>query len=87
MDRRYLIKQKDSQDTPQEYIVSRCKWNTKYTLTPADLECVLTYCDNATVEPNTNGLNYNFTKPYTLKIIGGAIKSTPLLSLQLLVVL
>ena len=70
MDRRYLIRKKDSQDTPQQYIVSKCQWNTTYSLTPPDLECVLSYCDNATVEPNTNGLNYNFTNPYTLKEIG-----------------
>ena len=27
----------------------------------SDLECILTYCDNATEEPNNNGANYNFT--------------------------
>ena len=27
----------------------------------SDLECILTFCDNATEEPNTNGANYNFT--------------------------
>ena len=27
----------------------------------SDLECVLTFCDNPTDEPNTNGANYNFT--------------------------
>ena len=27
----------------------------------SDLECILTFCDNATEEPNSNGANYNFT--------------------------
>ena len=35
-------------------------------MTPADLECVISYCDNATLEPNTNGLNFNFTDGLTL---------------------
>ena len=65
-----MIRQKGSLEDPQQFIVSQCQWNTTYSLTPLDLECVLTYCDNATVEPNTNGLNYNFSEPYTLKLIG-----------------
>ena len=28
---------------------------------PSELECVLTYCDNATEVPNDNGANYNYT--------------------------
>ena len=28
---------------------------------PSELECILTFCDNATEEPNDNGANYNFT--------------------------
>ena len=28
---------------------------------PSELECILTYCDNATHIPNENGANYNFS--------------------------
>ena len=27
----------------------------------SDMECILTFCDNATEEPNSSGANYNFT--------------------------
>jgi hypothetical protein len=40
--------------TPTDTIPATCTWYTNYTLTPADLQCVLTYCTNATTLPNTN---------------------------------
>ena len=40
---------------------STCLWYKNYTLLPSELECILTYCDNATEIPNENGANYNFT--------------------------
>ena len=36
-------------------------WYRNYSLVPADLECVLAYCDNPVSLPNSNGANYNFT--------------------------
>ena len=45
---------------PLETLSGRCEWNTNYTIIPAELECVLSYCDNPTDEPNTSGANYNF---------------------------
>lgn len=50
-------------------IESECLWNKTYTIMPSDLECVITYCDNPTLEPNTNGLNYNFTWSQELLLI------------------
>ena len=65
-DRRYLIRLAGSQDEALTEIDSRCLWYKNYSLTPSDLECVISYCDNATLDPNTNGLNYNFTGGFTL---------------------
>ena len=60
-DRRYLIKIKGSSDNTSDSVDAACQWNKTYTVTPSDLECVIAYCDNPTTDPNTNGLNYNFT--------------------------
>ena len=59
-DRRYLIKEKSSNSDPLEKLSGQCGWYKNYTTVPADLECVLSYCDNATDAPNSNGANYNF---------------------------
>ena len=40
---------------------ARCLWYRNYSLVPADLECVLAYCDNPVSLPNSNGAKYNFT--------------------------
>ena len=37
-----------------------CLWSTNYTFLPSTLECVLTYCDNASTDSNDSGSNYNF---------------------------
>ena len=65
-DRRYRIRRKGTAYTPLTSISSRCGWSRVLSLTPADLECVLRYCDNATDTPNTNGANYRFTQTRTL---------------------
>jgi phage FluMu protein Com len=43
---------------PANYIDGNCTWYTNFTVNPADLNCVLTYCTNGTNDPVTNGLNY-----------------------------
>jgi hypothetical protein len=57
-DKRYLIRKKNSGAIPAETISATCTWYKNYTLVPADLECILTYCSNATTSPNINN-NYN----------------------------
>ena len=72
-DRRYLIKRTGStSDSPARYKYGKCQWDATYSSTPADYECILTYCDNATETVNTDPAtpNYNFTEPRTLVRIG-----------------
>ena len=57
-DRRYKIRRKGTTYT-YFWINSACNWNKKLQYLPGDLECVLTYCDNATSAPNSPH-NYNF---------------------------
>ncbi len=57
-DKRFLISTKTPGVPPAEYIEATCTWYTNYTYSPANLQCVLTYCSNATTEPNTK-YNYN----------------------------
>ena len=45
---------------PQEKLSGQCEWYSNYSLVPAELECILSYCDNPTDEPNKSGANYNF---------------------------
>ena len=40
-------------------IASRCLWSRTFSHYPENLECILTYCDNATMDPNSSH-NYNF---------------------------
>ena len=54
-----MIRLKNTSDTPEATIDSRCRWNKTFTKTPDDLECIISYCDNATDAPNTPH-NYNF---------------------------
>ena len=56
------------------FIESKCQWNKSYTISPSDLECVITSCDNPTTDPNTNGLNYNFQWDGELVPIGDSIQ-------------
>ena len=55
-DERYLIQKGSSGATNN--ITATCTWYTNFTISPADLTCVLTYCINATNEPLINDLNY-----------------------------
>ena len=56
-----MIKRIATDDIPEETITADCLWYKNYSVLPSELECILTYCDNATEEPNDNGANYNFT--------------------------
>ena len=56
-DRRFLIK--SAGGNLSESIEATCEWSKSFSLMPADLECVVTYCDNPDTGPNTSGLNYN----------------------------
>ena len=60
LDNRYLVRKKGSANTQAETISSTCTWYKEYSLLPSDLECVLTYCANATLLPNVDGHNYDF---------------------------
>ena len=40
-------------------IGARCLWSKAFNHYPENLECILTYCDNATMDPNSSH-NYNF---------------------------
>ena len=59
-DRRYLIRIRGSSDAPASTLSSKCQWSKQYTNVPDDLECVLTYCDNPSLAPNSDGSNHNF---------------------------
>ena len=59
-DRRFYIHEIGSADDPAETIDAVCQWNKTYTLDPDKLECVPTFCDNATETPSSDGSNYNF---------------------------
>ena len=64
-DRRYLIKLINSTDEPVRRLYATCDWYEKYDILPTDLECVLTFCDNATLLPNISNnyaLDWNNTE-------------------------
>ena len=50
-DKRFKIRLKGENDTVFVY-ESACQWNGLYDIDPMDLECVLTYCMNATTAVN-----------------------------------
>ena len=58
-DRRYLIRPKNT-DSTFGSIDSYCYWKKEYSHYPDQLECILTYCDNATEIPNLSH-NYAFS--------------------------
>ena len=61
-DRRYQIKEKSTADSSKtDLLHSSCLWYKNWTILPSNLECVLSFCDNASDIPNSNGANYNFT--------------------------
>jgi len=69
--------------TPKETISANCTWYSNYTLTPADLQCVLTYCTNATTLPNTNNnfdlvLNASSLTDINFNTLGRFADRTPL---------
>ena len=39
---------------------STCLWYSNYSVSPSQLECILSYCDAPTEDPNTSGKNYDF---------------------------
>ena len=46
----------------QPYLAGRCGWDSNYSLTPSQLECVVKFCDTtATTAPNISGKNFNLT--------------------------
>lgn len=51
---------KSSTMNATNFLEANCQWDKTYTMIPSQLECMITYCDNPSLEPNTNGLNYNF---------------------------
>ena len=57
-DRRFKIKHKEDVTTEWN-ITSICQWNTTYSVNPQDLECVLQFCNNATLHVNEL-YNYDF---------------------------
>ena len=59
-DRRYLIRVRGSSNAAASTISSKCQWNKQYANVPDDLECVLTYCDNPSSAPNSDGSNHDF---------------------------
>ena len=64
-DRRYLIKLINSTKDPVRRMWSSCDWYEQYSFLPSELECVLTFCDNATLEPNIThnyALDWNGTE-------------------------
>ena len=66
-----MIRKSSGYDYLARYKYGRCEWDTTYSTTPADYECVLYYCDNATESVNNDAsLNYNFTGSRTLVQIG-----------------
>ena len=51
---------------------SQCLWYRNYSITPSDLECVISYCDNPTTSPNDDH-NYNLNWNNNLVLIGQRI--------------
>ena len=60
-DRRYYIRESGTAHIPQPSLVGRCEWDSTYSVTPGQLECLVRFCDNATTEPNTSGRKFNLT--------------------------
>ena len=72
-DRRYLIRRKGSTEEPRTSYYSSCNWSGNFSWYAADLECVISYCDNPHDEPNSNGANYDFSWNNALVNISGYI--------------
>ena len=50
-DERYLIRRNGSTDIPTDNITGICNWYNVFDTVPANLECVVKYCNNATDSP------------------------------------
>ena len=60
-DRRYLIRKKNNNnEQPRTNRYSRCNWSKSYAVTPSDLECLLTYCDNPVSPPSSANYAFNW---------------------------
>ena len=55
-----MIREIGSGDSPAETVEARCLWDETYSPPISQLECILSFCDNITDLPNTDGSNYNF---------------------------
>ena len=55
-----MIREIGSGDSPTATVGARCLWDETYSPAVGQLECILSYCDNITDTPNTDGSNYNF---------------------------
>ena len=53
-DNRYLVKMKNSIDTPTDSFDSQCLWNKTLSTMPSDLECVLTFCSHPHTGPGSH---------------------------------
>ena len=67
-DRRYLIRKKNTNETPRTTRYSRCNWSKSFQVTPTDQECLLTYCDNPISPPAS--ANYDFNWDNSLVSLG-----------------
>ena len=59
-DRRYLIRKKNTNETPRTSRYSKCQWSKSFAITPSDLECLLTYCDNPASPPASANYAFNW---------------------------
>ena len=64
-----MIRLKGSSANPQLIYPSNCQWNKNYSITPSNLECVISYCDNPITSPNDDH-NYNYNWYGNLVLIG-----------------
>ena len=53
-DRRYLIRPVGSTSPGMDLVQGECLWDRRYSVTPPDLECVLTYCRHPHTEPGSH---------------------------------
>ena len=53
-DQRYLIRLKGSQAAPVDSLAGSCQWSTNYSVSPGDLECVLSFCRHPHLEPGSH---------------------------------
>ena len=59
---------------PAETIDSVCEWSKNYTVVPDNLECIPSFCDNATEAPSNDRRNYKFVWDGELMPVNTVIK-------------